>query len=100
MNLNYPLIIKRITLLILLNLTFCIFSYAGTVRLNPGFNGTGYQIRAYDSRGSFAESVAVQNDGRIIIGGWNSGNAGPEDFLGWRLNGNGSPDTTFDSEAK
>ena len=42
---------------------------------------------------SFGTSIAVQPDGKIVFGGANAGTQ--QDFYVWRLNSDGSPDTSF-----
>jgi len=72
--------------------------FGGTVSLDPTFNGTGYRIHSINSEGSIGESVGIQPDGKIVLGGWTitSGNLGS--FAAMRLNTNGTLDTSFDSD--
>lgn len=58
-----------------------------------GVGGVAHVFRFADS---WANAVAVQNDGKVVVaGGWISGN---EDVVVARYNLNGSPDTTFDDD--
>lgn len=77
-------------------------------RLNPDgsydteFNGTG--IVTFDLRGTGAgvNSVIIQPDGKILLGGGSVQPTNPSivDFAITRLNANGSLDTTFGSDGK
>ena len=78
--------------------------YFVVVRYNPNgsldttFNGTGKVITPIDNAYSFARSVAIQADGKIVVAG-NSGNSSDPDlnhpFTLVRYNTNGSLDTSF-----
>lgn len=73
-----------------------------TIRLNSNgtydttFDGDGIAQTVVPAEDSEARSVAMQNDGKIVIGG--ASDFGGEDPLLIRLNSNGSLDTSFDGD--
>ncbi len=72
--------------------------YGGRVSLDTTFNGTGYRFQSINIDGSVGESVGVQADGKIVLGGWTLGLSFWDSFAVMRLNSNGSLDTTFDND--
>lgn len=74
--------------------------YFLTVRLNPNgsfdntFNGTGKVITSFGTGNCYAHSVALQADGKIVVGGQNY-NGTYNDFALVRYNSNGTLDNTF-----
>jgi uncharacterized delta-60 repeat protein len=68
--------------------------------LDTTFNGTGKAIVPVGTAGDYAYSVAVQLDGKIVLGGTSTDAAGNSDFSLVRLNTNGSLDTTFNGTGK
>jgi uncharacterized delta-60 repeat protein len=52
-------------------------------------------IPAAGSDGAVAEAVAVQPDGKIVVGGAAELNSGPDQFDIARFNSNGTPDSSF-----
>lgn len=77
------------------------------VRMNPNgsldtsFNGSGYvALKAASSDLAVANTVALQSDGKILVGGWATTSSvtfdyNHEEFVVARLNANGSLDKTF-----
>ncbi|MEJ7848137.1 MAG: FG-GAP-like repeat-containing protein [Pyrinomonadaceae bacterium] len=84
-----------ITLFVLVSVTM-----GGTVRLDTAFNGTGYQLQQFSSDGAWGFSVAVQADGKVVVGGTQlvGGNIG--DFAAMRLLTAGNLDNTFDLDGR
>ena len=80
---------------------FCIDSSFAVVRYNTdgsldtSFNGTGIVVTQVAGSRDYAESVAIQSDGKIVVGG-RSGNF-PAIV---RYNSNGSLDSTFNGTGK
>ncbi len=73
---------------------FALLRYDANGSLDTTFNGNGIVIK--DLGGSdHAMSVAIQNDGKIIVAGFTDDLSGNSDFALVRCNANGSPDTTF-----
>ena len=68
-------------------LNAAVFRYNSGGSLDPSFNGTGSIIT---TNSSFASSVAIQQDGRIVVAG-----ADDSQFTIRRFNTGGSPDTSF-----
>jgi uncharacterized delta-60 repeat protein len=65
--------------------------------LDPSF-GTGGRVamQPANKAGSFT-GVAIQPDGKIVLGGWVTANPGETDMAVTRLNPDGTPDTDFGS---
>ncbi len=71
---------------------FAVFRYNADGSPDTSFDGDGRKISAFNN-GDFANAVAIQADGKIVV----SGNIG-DDFAVVRYNGDGSFDTTFDGD--
>jgi uncharacterized delta-60 repeat protein len=69
--------------------------YKGDGALDPAFNGTGIVITPNTFDGAGAESIAIQADGKILVGGNANG-----DFNILRYNANGSPDIGYGVNGK
>lgn len=74
----------------------------GLVRYNPNgsldttFNTTGKVLTDFAGRHDYAESVAIDAMGMIVVGGWSKNTIDfSSDFAIARYNPNGSPDQTF-----
>lgn len=65
---------------------------------DTSFDGDGKVQIPFSGSESFVESMAVQDDGKIILGGYTVG--GAKDFALARINSNGSLDTTFGVNGK
>ena len=76
---------------------FAIARFNSDGSLDTTFNGTGKTTIdfGYDDR---ATSVAIQSNGKIVVGGYDDG--GSADFAVARLNTNGSLDTSFGNAGK
>ena len=63
------------------------------------FGGNGKVILGIGNTSfMYAEAVAIQTDGKIVVGGYISEDTGTTDFAVARYNADGSPDTTFDGD--
>ncbi|MGI8639710.1 MAG: FG-GAP-like repeat-containing protein [Pyrinomonadaceae bacterium] len=70
--------------------------YNGNGSLDTSFGTDGKIIASLGGGGGSAEAVALQSDGKIVIGGYARGvGRFDEDFMVARLNSNGQFDTTF-----
>lgn len=67
--------------------------YNSTGTLDTTFNGTGF-LNTSISANSEGNTIAVQPDGKILVGGWVT-NGANKDLLLIRYNSNGSLDNTF-----
>ncbi len=73
------------------------------VRLNSdGSNDTGFDTDGIQSFGIYANTdearaLAIQTDGKIVVGGYGFNGANNFDFVAVRLNPNGSIDNSFDT---
>ena len=57
------------------------------------FGVKGIQITAFAGRNSVATSIAIQNDGKILLGGYSG--VTDNDFMQARYTTNGVPDSTY-----
>ncbi|HXG85980.1 MAG TPA: FG-GAP-like repeat-containing protein [Pyrinomonadaceae bacterium] len=80
---------------------FAVVRYNTDGSLDTSFNGTGKVVTAVGSS-SYAASVAIQSDGKIVAAGNSSANANSTnaDFAVVRYNPNGSLDTSFNGTGK
>jgi uncharacterized delta-60 repeat protein len=90
---------------------FPLFTFLGDIKLaryNPngsldqGFGNGGIVTTDFDGHGSYAFSLALQPDGKIVAAGtsfvaFSSDDSSDTDFALLRYNADGSPDTTFGS---
>jgi uncharacterized delta-60 repeat protein len=67
--------------------------------LDPSFSSDGKLTLAYGSANDGAYALAVQSDGKIIVGGFTVAN-GKTNFALARYNANGTLDNSFDSDGK
>lgn len=74
---------------------FCSNALAGQVVFDQSFNNTGYRIEQISGFTAFGESLAIQTDGKIILGGTIYNSALLNDFVLIRVNPDGSLDTGF-----
>ena len=68
--------------------------------LDTSFNGSGITITPVGSSTDTANSVAIQANGKIIVGGGSFNSTSLTDFALVRYNANGSLDTSFDGDGK
>ena len=92
------LFLNQLSNLFILTAVFCLFTFAGTVSIDTSFNGTGYRIQTINQDGARGESVVVQPNGKIFIGGYTLSPAGLGPFAGINFNPNGTLDTGFDND--
>lgn len=78
---------------------FLIVRYNSNGSLDTTFDGDGAAIIPIGNAAEFANSVAIQADGKIIAAGF-SNNGANNDFAVVRRNADGSPDTTFDGDGR
>lgn len=76
---------------------FGVVRYDTSGVLDPTFNTTGIVTTDFGNGDDVGRSVAIQTDGKIVVGGWAS-NGVNLDFAMARYNTNGSLDGTFDSD--
>ncbi|MFA6470066.1 MAG: LamG-like jellyroll fold domain-containing protein [Bacteroidota bacterium] len=81
------------------NSDFAVVRYNSNGSLDATFNSTGKASTAFGSNFDQAFAVAVQTDGKIVVGG-NYSNGTNSDFAVARYNSNGTLDTTFSSDGK
>src|SRR3569832_17270 len=87
---------KKHSLLILLLVSSVILkTQAQPGALDLSFNGVGYVLTAVTTN-SYANAVAIQNDGKIVVGGSTSGAS----FALVRYKSNGLLDSTFGTNGK
>ncbi|HRJ45182.1 MAG TPA: delta-60 repeat domain-containing protein, partial [Caldilineaceae bacterium] len=66
--------------------------------LDPTFDSDGSVTTAIGSAGDVAYAVAIQDDGKIVVGGTYVNGTPNDDLFLARYNSDGSLDTTFDSD--
>jgi uncharacterized delta-60 repeat protein len=83
------------------NVDFAVVRYNPNGSLDTSFNGTGKVVTPIGSS-SYAASVAIQADGKIVVAGNSSANANgtDSDFAVVRYNPNGTLDTSFNGTGK
>ncbi len=84
------------------NFDFYVIRLNSNGGLDTSFNGTGVVIVDFRGTTDFARAVAVQTDGKIVVGGSSDKltTSLEEDFAVARINPDGSLDTTFDGDGK
>jgi uncharacterized delta-60 repeat protein len=69
--------------------------------LDPSFGDAGVILTAFPSRAAYGQSVVVQSDGRILVGGYSEGATTPtQDYVVARFNVDGSLDPGFGTGGK
>jgi uncharacterized delta-60 repeat protein len=81
------------------NTDFAVARYHSDGSLDSSFDTDGKQTTAVATGADIATAVAVQADGKIVLGGYTR-NGGTLDFALVRYNTDGSLDTSFDSDGK
>ena len=81
------------------NRDFALMRYNSNGSLDTTFDGDGKVTTDFGNSNDFANSVAIQSNGKILVAG-QSFNDNNWDFTLTRYNSNGSLDTTFDSDGK
>jgi uncharacterized delta-60 repeat protein len=79
--------------------SFALARYNSNGSLDTTFDGDGKVTTAVGGFNDYANSVAIQSDGKIVVAG-SSYNGSSHDFALVRYNSNGSLDTTFDGDGK
>ncbi len=80
------------------NSDFALVRYNHDGSLDTRFNSDGMVITTIGSNDDYAQSVAIQSDGKIVVAGYS--NDGNDDFALVRYNPNGSLDIDFDGDGK
>lgn len=75
-------------------------AFAQSGEPDPTFGTNGKVITGMGSNSNFANAVALQPDGKIIVGGTYISSHGDNDFALMRYNANGSADASFSSDGK
>ncbi len=78
---------------------FAVVRYNANGSLDSTFDGDGKAVTSVLGTDDSARSVALQPDGKIVVGGF-SHNGSNQDFAVVRFNANGSLDSTFDVDGK
>jgi uncharacterized delta-60 repeat protein len=68
--------------------------------LDGTFDGDGKLIVDVGSRNDQGHSLIQQADGKLVLGGYSTNGSNADDFSLFRLNANGSLDSTFDTDGK
>lgn len=78
-----------------INSRFALARYNSDGSLDTSFGSGGKVMTTAGARGSGANALALQSDGRIVAGGFVMNNSGYIDFALIRYNANGTVDTSF-----
>jgi len=78
---------------------FCIARFNSNGTLDTSFGSSGKVIQPIGSVSDYGYSLAIQSDGKILLGGY-CYNVGYKDFCIARFNSNGTLDTSFGSSGK
>jgi uncharacterized delta-60 repeat protein len=78
---------------------FCIARFKSDGTLDTTFGSSGKVTQHIGSSGDIGQSLAIQPDGKILLGG-SCSNGGNGDFCIARFNSNGTLDTTFGTSGK
>ena len=81
------------------NYDFALVRYTTDGTLDTSFDGDGKLTTGF-TKNDYANSVAIQADGKIVVAGYVNSNGDFYDFALARFNSNGSPDTSFDGDGK
>ncbi|WP_297696753.1 DUF2341 domain-containing protein, partial [uncultured Eudoraea sp.] len=76
---------------------FAVTRYNPDGTLDTSFGGDGIVSTDGGAMGNVATTVAIQNDGKIVVAG-STGDGLSDDFAVLRYNSDGTPDTTFDGD--
>ena len=77
---------------------FALVRYNRDGTLDKSFSYDGKATTAFPSGHAFATCIAIQSDGKIIVGGFNG--TTKKDFALARYNQNGTPDLSFSTDGK
>ena len=80
-----------------INDDFVLVRYTNTGGLDSGFNGSGIQTTSIGAGRDYAGSIALQDDGKLIVAG-SSQQGGGNDMVVARYTSSGIPDTTFSGD--
>ncbi|MEO6753703.1 MAG: FG-GAP-like repeat-containing protein [Chthoniobacteraceae bacterium] len=79
---------------------FALVRYTATGALDTSFGANGKVTTAIGSRDDFGRSVALQDDGKIVVGGHSSLSPTQDAFALARYHGDGSLDASFNTTGK
>jgi uncharacterized delta-60 repeat protein len=68
--------------------------------LDSSFSSDGKQLTSIGNNGAFATAIALQADGKIVMGGYAGGYGTRHNFAVVRYNANGRRDVTFSDDGK
>ncbi len=67
--------------------------------LDTTFNGSGLAVIS-DGHEDLAQAVALAPEGKVVVGGTSTFSGAPPDAVAWRLDANGTTDTSFDTDGQ
>ncbi|MDP1677509.1 MAG: T9SS type A sorting domain-containing protein [Bacteroidota bacterium] len=79
---------------------YVVARYNSSGALDNTFGTSGSVITVVSSQGGFPNSIAIQDDGKILVAGFSQHPSTSNDFAVVRYNSNGTLDSTFDSDGK
>lgn len=90
---------SKITRLLVLSALVAMGVFGNTTTLDTSFNGTGYRLQTVGTEHAGSSSLAIQPDGKIIVGGNTRTASENNQFALTRLNADGTLDTSFGTGA-
>ena len=82
------------------NYRFAVVRYTTNGGLDTSFGSGGIVTTAVTLGDDFADAIAIQSDGKIVVAGYSEYGTNDKDFAVVRYNGNGTLDSTFGSDGK
>lgn len=83
------------------NVDFAVFRFNSNGSLDTGFGSGGYTFADFSSGYDYSTSIALQDDGKIVLAGKTSASPlSKSDIAVARFNTNGTLDTSFSSDGK
>jgi uncharacterized delta-60 repeat protein len=83
--------------LLVLSALFVTGAFGNTTLFDTTFNGTGYRLQTVGAGSGHGYSLAIQPDGKILVGGSTYVGSEPDRLALIRLNADGTLDTSFGS---
>jgi uncharacterized delta-60 repeat protein len=74
---------------------YCVAKYAADGKLDTSWNGTGYTVTVVGAKSSYAQAIALQADGRVLVTGACRVVATVDEYCTLRYNADGELDTSW-----
>ncbi|PYT01984.1 MAG: hypothetical protein DMF63_03885 [Acidobacteria bacterium] len=87
----------RIARVLVLSILFAVGAFGNTTTYDPTFDGAGYRLQPVGAGSGHGYSLAIQSDGKIVVGGSTRIGNESDKLALIRLNADGTLDTSFGS---